>query len=38
MAAALAELSFLPKLRLQINNRKLIEGFYRGWAHRTLQR
>ena len=30
MAAALAELTFLPKLRLQINNRKLIEGFYRG--------
>jgi histidyl-tRNA synthetase len=30
MAAALAGLAFLPKLRLQINNRKLIEGFYRG--------
>jgi histidyl-tRNA synthetase len=30
MAAALGGLTFLPKLRLQINNRKLIEGFYRG--------
>jgi histidyl-tRNA synthetase len=30
MAEALAGLSFLPALRLQINNRKLIEGFYRG--------
>jgi histidyl-tRNA synthetase len=30
MAAALSGLTFLPKLRLQINNRKLIEGFYRG--------
>ncbi len=30
MAAALGGLAFLPKLRLQINNRKLIEGFYRG--------
>jgi histidyl-tRNA synthetase len=30
MAEALAELDFLPPLRLQVNNRKLIEGFYRG--------
>jgi histidyl-tRNA synthetase len=30
MAAAFAALPFLPALRLQINNRKLIEGFYRG--------
>jgi histidyl-tRNA synthetase len=30
MAEALAGLSFLPPLRLQVNNRKLIEGFYRG--------
>jgi histidyl-tRNA synthetase len=30
MAQALAGLSFLPPLRMQINNRKLIEGFYRG--------
>jgi histidyl-tRNA synthetase len=30
MCAALAALPFLPALRLQINNRKLIEGFYRG--------
>jgi histidyl-tRNA synthetase len=30
MAEALAALTFLPLLRLQINNRKLIEGFYRG--------
>ncbi|MCW2523991.1 MAG: histidyl-tRNA synthetase [Frankiales bacterium] len=30
MAEALSCLSFLPPLRLQINNRKLIEGFYRG--------
>jgi histidyl-tRNA synthetase len=30
MAQALAALAFLPVLRLQVNNRKLIEGFYRG--------
>jgi histidyl-tRNA synthetase len=30
MAAALSSLSFVPNLRLQVNNRKLIEGFYRG--------
>jgi histidyl-tRNA synthetase len=30
MAHALDSLPFLPRLRLQINNRKLIEGFYRG--------
>jgi histidyl-tRNA synthetase len=30
MAEALATLDFLPALRLQVNNRRLIEGFYRG--------
>jgi histidyl-tRNA synthetase len=30
MAEALAQLGFLPQLRFQLNNRKLIEGFYRG--------
>jgi len=30
MAEALAALDVLPPLRLQVNNRKLIEGFYRG--------
>ena len=30
MAEALATLDFLPPLRLQVNNRRLIEGFYRG--------
>lgn len=30
MAAAFAALPFLPPVRMQINNRKLIEGFYRG--------
>jgi histidyl-tRNA synthetase len=30
MAEALATLEFLPSLRLQVNNRRLIEGFYRG--------
>ena len=30
MAQALSRLDFLPPLRLQVNNRKLIEGFYRG--------
>jgi histidyl-tRNA synthetase len=30
MAEALAGLDFLPPLRLQVNNRKLIEGFFRG--------
>ncbi|MDT4926954.1 MAG: histidyl-tRNA synthetase, partial [Pseudonocardiales bacterium] len=30
MAEALATLDFLPPLRLQVNNRKLIEGFYLG--------
>ncbi|MFN2517631.1 MAG: histidine--tRNA ligase [Jatrophihabitantaceae bacterium] len=30
MAEALASMPFLPALRLQVNNRKLIEGFYRG--------
>ena len=30
MAQALSGLAFLPPLRLQVNNRKLIEGFYRG--------
>jgi histidyl-tRNA synthetase len=30
MAEALTRLEFLPPLQLQVNNRKLIEGFYRG--------
>jgi histidyl-tRNA synthetase len=30
MAEALSRLDFVPALRLQVNNRKLIEGFYRG--------
>ncbi|MDT4933910.1 MAG: histidyl-tRNA synthetase, partial [Pseudonocardiales bacterium] len=30
MAEALSGMGFLPPLRLQVNNRKLIEGFYRG--------
>src|SRR6476469_10334674 len=30
MAEAFTALPFLPPLRMQINNRKLIEGFYRG--------
>jgi histidyl-tRNA synthetase len=30
MAEALGALDFLPPLRIQINNRRLIEGFYRG--------
>jgi histidyl-tRNA synthetase len=30
MAAALASLEFLPRMRLQVNNRKLIQGFYEG--------
>jgi histidyl-tRNA synthetase len=30
MADALSQLGFLPQLRFQLNNRKLIEGFYRG--------
>jgi histidyl-tRNA synthetase len=30
MAEALSWLDFLPPLRMQVNNRKLIEGFYRG--------
>src|SRR3954470_20049585 len=30
MAEALSALEFLPALRLQVNNRRLIEGFYRG--------
>ncbi|WP_375475258.1 histidine--tRNA ligase [uncultured Jatrophihabitans sp.] len=30
MAEALSALDFLPPLRLQVNNRRLIEGFYRG--------
>src|SRR5882757_843143 len=30
MAEALSALDFLPALRLQVNNRRLIEGFYRG--------
>jgi histidyl-tRNA synthetase len=30
MAEALGSLDFLPALRLQVNNRKLIEGFYEG--------
>jgi histidyl-tRNA synthetase len=30
MAQALSALDFLPPLRLQVNNRRLIEGFYRG--------
>ena len=30
MAEALASLDFLPPLRLQVNNRKLIQGFYTG--------
>jgi histidyl-tRNA synthetase len=32
MAEALAALDFLPPLRLQVNNRKLIEGFFAGLA------
>ncbi len=34
MAEALSTLSFLPPLRLQVNNRKLIEGFYLGVGRR----
>jgi histidyl-tRNA synthetase len=30
MTAALDALDFLPPLRMQVNNRRLIEGFYRG--------
>ncbi len=30
MAEALGRLEFLPPLRVQVNNRRLIEGFYRG--------
>jgi histidyl-tRNA synthetase len=30
MAEALSALEFLPQLRLQVNNRKLIQGFYEG--------
>jgi len=30
MAEALSSLDFVPALRLQVNNRRLIEGFYRG--------
>jgi histidyl-tRNA synthetase len=30
MAEALGALDFLPPLRMQVNNRRLIEGFYRG--------
>ena len=30
MAEALARLDFLPAMRLQVNNRKLIQGFYAG--------
>jgi histidyl-tRNA synthetase len=30
MAEALSRLEFLPPLRLQVNNRKLMEGFFRG--------
>jgi histidyl-tRNA synthetase len=30
MAEALASLEFLPRMRLQVNNRKLIQGFYEG--------
>jgi histidyl-tRNA synthetase len=30
MAEALGRLDFLPQVRLQVNNRRLIEGFYRG--------
>ena len=30
MAGALSRLEFLPPLRLQVNNRKLMEGFFRG--------
>ena len=33
MTEALAGLSFLPALRLQVNNRKLIEGFYLSLIH-----
>jgi histidyl-tRNA synthetase len=36
MAEALGALSFLPDLRLQINNRKLIEGFYEGLGARDV--
>ena len=32
MAEALGSLDFLPALRLQVNNRKLIQGFYEGLA------
>jgi histidyl-tRNA synthetase len=30
MVEALASLEFLPRMRLQVNNRKLIQGFYEG--------
>jgi histidyl-tRNA synthetase len=30
MAEALASLSFLPRLRIQVNNRRLLQGFYAG--------
>jgi histidyl-tRNA synthetase len=36
MAEALGGLGFLPPLRLQVNNRKLIEGFYRGLGARDV--
>jgi histidyl-tRNA synthetase len=36
MAEALTSLEFLPPLRLQVNNRKLIEGFYLGIGARDV--
>jgi histidyl-tRNA synthetase len=36
MAEALASLDFLPPLRLQVNNRRLIEAFYRGIGARDV--
>jgi histidyl-tRNA synthetase len=36
MAEALGALDFLPALRLQVNNRKLIQGFYEGLGARDV--
>lgn len=38
MAAALSGLHYLPAMRLQVNNRKLIEGFYLGIGARDVTR